>query len=101
MTERFNGPYKITDAFDEFDLEHNDTIYLIRDENNIPKRAFHKCPCGCAGARDIPLNGNKNSIGAGWNLVCENPITITPSIRDLATCHAHYFITDGMVKWCD
>lgn len=54
------------------------------------------CPCGCGSLLGIVVAGPK---AWQWNGDRINP-TITPSIRHMAGCEWHGYLTDGVFKSC-
>ena len=60
------------------------------------KVAIHLCACGCKGKTVTPLDS--------WKFIDNNGMpTLTPSIGNWSgenPYHAHYFITNGQIKWC-
>ena len=53
--------------------------------------ASHLCACGCGGEVVTPLDEGGWTLGTGP--------TLRPSIGNMATCRAHYYVTDGSVEW--
>lgn len=58
------------------------------------------CP-GCKFPHYLPVNGKKNSLGAGWNFNGdEYKPTLTPSIMSkggFGVCHS--YVTDGKIQF--
>jgi hypothetical protein len=101
MAERFNGPYRL--------VENLDDIYSIpggtwqeKGQDDQVLALWYKCPCGCNDNLRTTVNGHKNDVGASWRYSVDEKgiVTISPSITLPATCKAHFFITNGMVRWC-
>lgn len=61
------------------------------------KVAIHLCACGCKGKSVTPLYE--------WTLTeNDNKVTLRPSIGNWNgenTYHAHYFITNNKIEWCN
>lgn len=79
-------------------LEHG--IIYISQMYNI---AIHLCVCGCnekTVTPTKPMAGDPN-----WSLNINNgKITLRPSIGNFKgenPYHAHYFITENKIKWCN
>ena len=53
------------------------------------------CPCGCGRAVWIPIH---NPVKKEHHWQYRN-LTLTPSVRWLSGCKAHFNITDGAVVW--
>lgn len=56
------------------------------------------CPCGCGELIELTLIGN--SPRWKFNISKTGKMTLYPSIHRRIGCHSHFFIQDGIVKWC-
>jgi hypothetical protein len=65
------------------------------DERLAGVAYWHECPKG-AHAGYAPIEGEHCATGAGWQLISEEPLTISPSLLCRA-CGHHGFIREG--KW--
>lgn len=64
-------------------------------ENGVPVSVDFRCPCGCGSSCYTVLRGNHPQR---WDYsLGPNGPTLTPSIRYLGGCKAHFNITDGKV----
>lgn len=72
-----------------------DIIY-ISNEYGI---SIHLCACGCKGKTIMPLGHS------GWDIrLKDGKVSFTPSIGNFSwesKYHAHYYITDNKVVWCE
>jgi hypothetical protein len=61
--------------------------------------AIHLCACGCGGQTVTPFGSD------GWTLTNQDgKISLRPSIGNWSgqnPYHAHYYVTDNMIQWCD
>lgn len=106
MSERFNGPYRVSVAkFIPPDIQQRerDVIYVATLEDHLnPEGAYfaqYQCPCGCGHEAGVTLPRHPR---AKWTLSVENGLpTFNPSIwsNKEGMCGAHYFIRAGMVEW--
>lgn len=87
------------------DLGEDHTIEFIsyKDDNRAGAIVTHKTPAGVLCESAIPFRGHawfaefKSGIPeSSWELVSENPVTLSPSLACRA-CGDHGFITNG--KW--
>lgn len=71
-------------------------IIYISEEYDV---SIHLCACGCKQKTVMPL-GPK-----GWDIrIHEGKVSFTPSIGNFSwegKYHAHYFITENKVQWCE
>lgn len=76
----------------------------VQSEHHI--HILCECPCGCGGAMRLPLHrpGQRSAVHTKasweWDGSLEKP-TLQPSIRDLAGCKYHGFLTAGMWTFCE
>ena len=79
-------------------------MQVIRMEDGEPYAVDFLCPCGCGNTCYTPLvtkdRPRKNGGGPKWDFSYgpKGNITLSPSIRWLSGCKAHFNITDGEVK---
>lgn len=67
-------------------------------EDGQPVAVDFRCPCGCGASCYTPLRMNHPQR---WDYSQgPNGPTLTPSIRYLGGCKAHFFITDGKAVMC-
>jgi Family of unknown function (DUF6527) len=64
---------------------------------------YCNCPCGCGSGMVLPIyrsgEPKPGKTAWEWNGNEERP-TLKPSIRDMATCYFHGFLTDGVWSFC-
>lgn len=77
-----------------------DTIYLkvLEGKPNDPFYAFFLCPCSCQTLIALPV-GTKSGTPS-WKIQGTDPVTLSPSIRQLKGCQSHFFIRQNRVDWC-
>jgi hypothetical protein len=79
-------------------------VMLVFEENGIPLMVDFLCPCGCGNTTPTPLVAPgqvKQPNDRHWNLSRgPNGPTLTPSIRWLSGCKAHFHITNGEAVMC-
>lgn len=74
-------------------------IVVVQGETH-PKWACLRCPGGCGNRLQLSLNRRRRprwTVSRDW---LSRP-SIDPSILQRGACGAHFWITGGMVRWCD
>lgn len=59
----------------------------------------YMCPCGCRREVRLPRRDAYPNAKNAWSVDVEAK-SITPSVREMMNCKAHYFITGGKAKFC-
>lgn len=71
-------------------------VMWVAFEGKKPMAAIYVCPCGCGKDIYTPVNGSR-----GWQYSHgPNGPTLSPSVRWVQGCKAHFFIKDGKVEFC-
>lgn len=73
-------------------------IVIVGNEN-YQKWAYLKCPCGCGNITMLSLSTKRRpswQVYLNWMMIP----TVRPSVRDIGSCHSHYWIKKGKVYWC-
>jgi hypothetical protein len=80
-------------------------MYVFKDELGVPQMVEFLCPCGCGRlcpTHVISIEEKQSNINE-WKNKCwgfdEKTLTISPSIRYLSGCKAHFSITNGKVEF--
>lgn len=61
--------------------------------------AFFECPCGCNEVITLPLKEEQNPNWT-FNASENNRPTLHPSVWRNKGCQSHFWVKDGIVKWC-
>jgi hypothetical protein len=74
-------------------------IHVLCDEQGRPRMVNFLCPCGCG--RDCPTPVSVDAKSEHHWLLSQgiNGPTLSPLIRYLDGCKAHFNITDGAVQF--
>lgn len=73
--------------------------FLVVGNRHFQKWVYFRCPCKCGKITMLPLSKKNHP---SWNLHIDwmyRP-TLYPSIRELDGCISHYWIQNGLIKWC-
>ena len=54
--------------------------------------ANHLCLCGCGDKKPFRIHPDE------WEILNEEPLTITPSLKHTLGCESHYIITNGIAN---
>jgi hypothetical protein len=115
MAERFNGPFTIRylnpeESLKMFLLDDDEWPGMVHPELGViyvesDSRAIcYICPCNGSHPdtsctkwlQSIPIDGSR-----GWKFEDKNGVpTVSPSVFRAPPNGCHYFITNGMVRWC-
>lgn len=73
-------------------------VYICGDEKDIFCVSF-RCPCGCERDVNIPV---KPWPSPSWDLTvgADKRVTLSPSLLRKCECKSHFFVRDGVIKWC-
>lgn len=72
---------------------------VIVGSRSYQKWAYLKCPCGCGNTTMLSLSTKRRpswSVHLNWMMIP----TVYPSVRDVGSCYAHYWIKKGKIHWC-
>ena len=72
---------------------------LVVGDSKYQKWACFRCPGGCGESILLSLNHKRHpywKVGLDW---LGRP-TLHPSIRQLNECRCHFWVRQGIVKWC-
>ena len=75
------------------------TLIVVKD-GELEKWACLRCPGGCGEKLMLSLNAARRprwTVTSDW---LRRP-SITPSINQLNACRCHFWITSGVVHWCE
>jgi hypothetical protein len=80
------------------DRVKKNTLYAIGE--SVTWLAALQCPCGCGDIVQLTLLQNESPR---WSLRQEKDgsATLSPSVWRSKGCKSHFFITEGLVLWCD
>jgi hypothetical protein len=78
-----------------YEVKKNKIIIVGQD---ISKRAYLKCPCGCG---DLIMLSLMKENKPSWNLQIDNlgRPSLLPSIWKIDGCKSHFFVRRGRIKW--
>lgn len=78
------------------------TVYAIQfPENDTPTFVGFDCPCGCGSPYVLQIRGMVQGDDRGWRFSVDDGVpTLTPSIRRVGSCAAHFFLRRGKVEFC-
>lgn len=72
-------------------------IMWVFQKDGVPELVNFMCPCGCGYTCPTPVNPEDKKEHR-WLFSRSAPgVTLSPSIRWLSGCRAHFSITDGKV----
>ena len=61
--------------------------------------ALFECPCGCHEVITLPLKEEQNPNWT-FNTSKNSRPTLNPSVWRNKGCQSHFWVKDGIVKWC-
>jgi hypothetical protein len=75
-------------------------VMVFVGERHLQKWACFRCPGGCGEVVKLSLNAKQHPC---WQVEIDNLArpTVVPSVRQLNDCGCHFWIREGIVKWCD
>lgn len=76
----------------------NDGVVYVISEDEFEWVIIFLCPCGCR--EKIELNLLPDTMPNWTYLIKEKRISVHPSIDRLRDCKSHFFIKEGLIKWC-
>ncbi|WP_422388081.1 DUF6527 family protein [Delftia tsuruhatensis] len=79
--------------------ELKDGVVVVVLGDSHPKWACFRCPGGCGGRFQLPLNPDRRPQ---WIVTTDwlHRATISPSVLQTNGCQAHFWVRQGKVEWC-
>ncbi len=78
------------------------TLRIFQNADGKYSRLMMICPCGCEDLIGLRLRDAHPDHHPSWEITITpgGLVTLNPSIRDLHTCKAHFWIRANTVVWC-
>ena len=91
-------PYCVFYTNDTPEILRPNVVYIV-GENQYFWAAVMLCPCGCKQTLFMPLTINDSPK---WSFVVhiDKTVSLTPSIYRITGCKSHFYLRNGLIKWC-